>query len=85
MDDLFNSPGPLVAEFEAGARLGLEHEGQVSGRPILLYFDGKFIRTVGTSFEAALKHIRASSSDRLKKYAFLSNVSLDNSSKLSFL
>ena len=60
--------------------LGLEHEGQVRDLPILLYLDGKFIRIVGTSLEAAQKHMQAFSSDRLKTYGFLSNFSEESSS-----
>ena len=60
MGDWINSP-------EAELEFGIEQEGQVRDQPILLYFEGKFMRIVGTSFEAALKRMRAFSKDKLKK------------------
>ena len=84
-DFMFSFPDTLVAVFETRGELGLVHEGQVRGRPALRYLEGKFIRIVGTNFAATLKRIRAFSSDKLKKYDFLSNFSRDNSSKFNFL
>ena len=39
--------------------LGLEHEGQVRGIPILLYFEGAFFMTVGTVLEWTWNRMRA--------------------------
>ena len=56
-----------LEEFMLAELLGLEHEGQVRGIPILLYFEGAFFMTVGTVLEWTRNRIRAlsrSSSER---------------------
>ena len=56
-----------LEEFMLAELLGLEHEGQVRGIPILLYFEGAFFMIVGTVLEWIQNRICAlsrSSSER---------------------